>query len=143
MSQTRVSPALRRVVAERAHYRCSYCQTREDITGVAFTIDHIIPESLGGRTVLDNICLACWGCNLIKRNRIVGIDPRTGAVVRLFNPNTQQWHEHFAWQVDGLLVIGWSPTGRATINALQLNRTTLANARRLWITADQHPPREE
>ncbi|PKO20741.1 MAG: HNH endonuclease [Chloroflexi bacterium HGW-Chloroflexi-1] len=142
MSQTRIPSALRQAVAERSHYRCSYCLTPEDITGVAFMVDHIIPESLGGRTILDNLCLACWGCNLIKRDRIVGIDPHSGAVVRLFNPNTQQWLEQFAWQMEGLLIIGLTPAGQATVNVLQLNRAALVNARRLWIAAGQHPPDE-
>ena len=56
-----------------------------------FTVDHIVPESLGGRTMLDNLCLACWSCNLIKQDRIVAADPETGATVRIFNPNTQEW----------------------------------------------------
>ena len=98
-------------------------------------MDHIIPESLGGRTTLDNLCLACWSCNLIEQDRIVAADPETGATVRIFNPNTQEWGAHFAWQMDGLLVVGLTPTGRATVNALRLNRPELVNARRLWIEA--------
>ena len=96
MSHAFISPALRQTVAERSGCRCSYCQTAESITGALFTVDHIVPESLGGHTTLDNLCLACWSCNLIKGDRIVATDPETGATVRLFNPNTQEWHEHFA-----------------------------------------------
>lgn len=53
-------------VAERSQYRCSYCQSQQRLMGVSLTIDHIIPQSLGGATELDNLCLACWDCNLVK-----------------------------------------------------------------------------
>jgi hypothetical protein len=140
MSQTRLSPAVRQTVAERSRHRCSYCLTAEDLAGAYFTVDHIIPESLGGATVPDNLCLACWGCNLAKQDRIAVVDPTTGALARLFNPNTQLWRDHFAWEADGLLVVGLTPTGRATVSALQLNRPPLVNARRLWVAMGYHPP---
>lgn len=140
MPATRILPALRAAVAERARYRCSYCQTAENVTGSLFTVDHVIPESLGGRTIPENLCLACWECNRLKRDRITGLDPDSDTMVRLFNPNAQRWHEHFAWEMSGLLIVGLTPTGRATVTALQLNRVSLVNARRLWILAGWHPP---
>ncbi|OIO95145.1 MAG: HNH endonuclease [Anaerolineae bacterium CG2_30_64_16] len=142
MSHTRISPALRQAVAERSGHRCSYCQTAESITGSLFTVDHIVPESLGGQTALDNLCLACWECNLLKHDRIIATDPETGATVRLFNPNTQAWREHFSWQMVGLLIVGLTSTGRATVNAIRLNRPALVNARRLWIQIGSHPPQD-
>ena len=33
------------------------------------TIDHIIPKSLGGRTVWENVVSACRACNLKKGNK--------------------------------------------------------------------------
>lgn len=98
MSQTRITTALRRLVAEKSYHRCSYCLTVEEIVGALFTVDHIIPESLGGTTTSDNLCLACWSCNLIKGDRITALDPQTGETVRLFHPHTQVWSEHFTWQ---------------------------------------------
>lgn len=74
MSQTYLSPSLRAQVAAQSHNCCCYCLCQEDVAGVRFTIDHIIPESLGGETVAENLCLACWDCNLVKQNRIVGTD---------------------------------------------------------------------
>jgi hypothetical protein len=41
------------------------------------------------------------------------------AIVPLYNPRTQKWDEHFEMR-DGVIV-GKTPTGRATIQALQLN----------------------
>ncbi|HSN76100.1 MAG TPA: HNH endonuclease [Anaerolineae bacterium] len=140
MSRAVISAALRQAVAEASRYRCAYCQTSERIAGAEHTIDHIIPESLGGSTTPDNLCLACWRCNLIKRDRITAIDPQSGYSVRLFHPNRQIWHDHFAWQEHGLLVAGLTPTGRATVNALRLNRASLVRSRQLWIEAGWHPP---
>jgi len=105
-------------------------------------VDHIIPESLGGAAEPDNLCLACWGCNLFKRDRIAALDPETGVMARLFHPLAQIWHEHFVWQVDDLLIVGLTPTGRATVNALHLNRIPLVNARGLWLKIGWHPPKD-
>jgi len=140
MSKTSISPTLRQLVVEKSHYRCCYCLAQEDVVGMRFTVDHIIPESLGGTTTADNLCLACWDCNLIKQTRIAAIDPESGKMVPLFHPVQQNWHDHFAWRSEGVLVVGLTATGRATINALKLNRNLLVQARKRWIEADWHPP---
>jgi len=142
MSQAYISLALRATVADIARHRCGYCLTLERIVGALFTIDHIVPESLGGTTTLDNLCLACWGCNLHKNNRIAAVDPTTRELTRLYNPHTQIWVEHFEWQATGLLVAGITPTGRATVYALKLNRAPLVTARQFWIKAGWHPFQE-
>lgn len=107
-----------------------------------FTLDHIIPESLNGSNEIDNLCLACWECNILKNDRITGFDLQTGLEIRLFNPNTQIWREHFTWQENGLLITGTTPIGRATVETLKLNRPHLVNARQLWIAAGWHPPQD-
>jgi len=142
MSKTTVSLELRQFVAENSRYRCCYCLTQEEIVGTYFTVDHIIPEALGGQTTLENLCLACWDCNLIKQKRISGIDAMTNEMIALFHPNRQHWHAHFAWQQEGCLIIGLTPTGRATIETLRLNRPVLVQARKRWIQAGWHPPQD-
>jgi hypothetical protein len=127
-------------VTDHFDHRCCYCLTSEQIVGAEFTIDHIVPQSLGGASTEDNLCLACWRCNLIKRDRIAAADPESGVIVRLFNPRQQQWSDHFTWQQGGLTIAGLTPTGRATLAALRLNRASLVSARRLWIRAGWHPP---
>lgn len=104
--------------------------------------DHIIPEALGGPTVEDNLWLACSLCNAIKGDQISAIDPLNKQVVPLFNPRHQNWSEHFAWSAEGDLVIGLTEVGRATVEALQLNRELLVTARRNWITPGWHPPKD-
>ncbi|MDQ3812918.1 MAG: hypothetical protein M3347_03095 [Armatimonadota bacterium] len=67
-------------------------------------------------------------------------DPRTNALVRLFNPRLDVWHEHFRWSPTATLIIGRAAIGRATVIALRLNRPTLVRARRLWARHGLHPP---
>lgn len=95
MSDTRISAALRQQISERDRHLCSYCRTAEKVVGGELTIDHIIPESLGGPTEIHNLCLVCW--NLIKGNRIIGSAPLTAQLERFYHPVEQQCHEHFTW----------------------------------------------
>jgi hypothetical protein len=140
MSQTPIPPELRAEVALQSHYCCCYCYSQEDVAGIRFTVDHIIPESLGGETVVENLCLACWDCNLFKHNRIVGKDPETGEEVALFHPRQQKWDEHFRWERDGLFLVGLTSTGRTTVAVLRLNRPLLLRGRERWIAVGWHPP---
>ncbi len=138
----RISDNLRQQVIERARERCEYCQTQQIIV-VAMEIDHIVPESTGGETNLDNLCLACVGCNGFKLDFQIGIDPDTEKESPLFNPRTQNWHEHFKWNDDGLNIIGLTATGRATVVRLRMNRDAVVNSRRRWVEAGWHPPSDE
>jgi hypothetical protein len=63
---------------------------------------------------------------------MTGQDPHTGAEVGLFNPRKQLWEEHFRWADDGQTLVGMTPTGRATVVALDMNADLRAEARRLW-----------
>ena len=100
MSEAYISNALRHRVAVQTRHRCGYCLTSEAIVGTPMEIDHIIPQSLGGPTEEDNLWLACSLCNDHKSDRIAALDPRTGTIVRLFDPRHQVWREHFAWTAD-------------------------------------------
>ena len=134
----RPSPQLRREVAQRAQWRCEYCLTPHACAIQPFAADHIIPQSQGGKTTLDNLALAC-GCNLYKGNRAHGIDPQTGHRVSLFHPRRQKWKRHFVWSTDSLYVVGRTQAGRATVEALKMNRPELVNLRRILHIAGEHP----
>ncbi|MEK7278149.1 MAG: HNH endonuclease signature motif containing protein [Chloroflexota bacterium] len=142
MSATYISKSLREKIAEQGGRRCGYCLTPESIVGAPMEIDHLIPESLGGPTEEENLWLACPICNLYKSDQIAALDPETGETIRLFNPRLQTWNAHFAWSENGEQIGGITPGGRVTVIALNLNRPTLARARRLWVNAGWWPPTE-
>jgi len=140
MNRTSISQAVREHVAAEARYRCGYCQTQQAIIGMPLHIEHIIPQATGGSSETDNLWLACPPCNNYKGTQIHAPDPASGERVPLFNPRTQNWHEHFQWSDDGTEISGLTPTGRATVVALKLNRPPLLRARRRWVKAGWHPP---
>jgi hypothetical protein len=80
------------------------------------------------------------GCNNHTYNRIEVAEPVSVALVPLYNPRRDQWVDHFAWSDDALLIVGLTPTGRATIAALVLNREGIVNLRQLLVLIDEHPP---
>jgi hypothetical protein len=142
VSRTYVPAALRERVARSARRRCGYCLTQELVVGAPMEIEHIVPESLGGPTEEDNLWLACSLCNEHKGSRVAGRDPSTGETVALFHPRHQLWEEHLAWSTDGTRIIGRTPTGRATVLVLSLNRPSLVRSRRVWVRAGWHPPKD-
>src|SRR5258705_9753394 len=84
-----ISVTLQQQVREDAGRRCGYCLSSEIITGIPLEIKHIIPESIGGSTVRENLWLACHRCNKFKGNRTDAVDPVTQAAAPLFNPPLQ------------------------------------------------------
>lgn len=103
-------------------------------------IDHIIPQAAGGATSLDNLCLACSGCNSYKLDFQFGIDPLTGIDPPLFHPRQQQWDDHFRWSDGCLRLIGLTAIGRATISRLRINRAEAVESRRVWVAVGKYPP---
>ena len=127
-------------VAESAGYRCEYCLSPMQFNPDQPSIEHIHPSSRGGSDAPSNLALACQGCNNFKQVAIAAEDPATGVQAPLFHPRTDRWADHFAWSDDQVSVIGRTPTGRATISRLQLNRPGLLNQRRLLMLSGLHPP---
>jgi hypothetical protein len=134
-----ISLSLRRTLrAEFPESHCAYCHSPEKLLGMALEVDHIIPEVGGGKTELANVCLCCRTCNSYKGGRIYARDPLTGSQVRIFHPRRQQWRRHFAWSADGVLLIGLTASGRATIEAFQMNNQLIAHLRQVWIALRLH-----
>lgn len=105
-------------------------------------IDHILPESAGGTTTPENLCLACFSCNVHKGAQRTGIDPQTERSVPLFHPLQQNWLDHFAWSEDSVYIVGLTACGRATVATLKMNNLTVVRARRRWVAAGWHPPKD-
>jgi hypothetical protein len=135
-----VAAELRRRIRARFADCCAYCRTGESLTVTSFEIEHIIPRSVGGETVFENLCLACPTCNRYKAYRQIAVAPLTGQTVPLFHPQQQQWEDHFAWNEGATEIIGLTPTGQATIDALRMNRPQLIRLRRMWVKMREHPP---
>jgi hypothetical protein len=103
-----------------------------------FHIDHIIPIVAGGVTEEHNLALACVSCSLRKGARLEALDPQTGTMAALFHPRLDSWLLHFRW--DGERIVGVSPTGRATIAALKMNRPLVLAIRWEETQRGRHPP---
>jgi hypothetical protein len=136
----RVSAALRQTVAARAKNYCEYCRCPEDFSTDSFTVDHINPRQAGGETTAENLAWSCFGCNGRKYARTTYTDPQTGQNVALFNPRQQVWSDQFEWNEGFTQIIGKTPCGCATIEALKLNRLGVVNLRRLLVSAGLYPP---
>ena len=141
MSKRLSKAELRRLVFARARGCCEYCGSPARYTTHSFALEHIIPKHRGGKTVPENLALSCQGCNNHKHIKVKARDPVTRQLVALFHPRQHRWAEHLAWSDDYLEILGLTPTGRATIEALQLNREEVANLRRILITVGEHPPK--
>ena len=142
MSEPESIAGLKRQVAERAAGYCEYCRSQSRFAVQPFSVEHIEPRSGGGKTNAENLALSCQGCNNHKYNKTVGTDPATGEAAPLFHPRKKRWRDHFAWSEDGTQVLGLTPTGRATVVTLRLNREGVVNLRRVLFAAGEHPPRE-
>ena len=134
---------LRRQIHDLDQGRCAYCRTPEELAVTTFEIDHVVPTSAGGATTLDNLCLSCPACNRRKSVRQSLPDPETGNLVPIFHPRRQSWEMHFTWSKDTTRIIGLTPPGRATVQALQMNRPRMIRLRRLWLRMEQHPRQTE
>ncbi len=133
-----VSARLRRLVVMRAGRRCEYCGLSQDSQEATFHIDHIVPRMAGGLSLADNLALACVSCSLRKEARRSAVDPNSHRSVALFHPRRQRWSDHFRWV--GPRVLGLTPTGRATVVALRMNRPLVLAIRAEEVLRGRHPP---
>lgn len=129
MSAERVPASMQRRVRERAADRCEYCGIEQSTQEATFHIDHITPRVVGGATSLENLALACVSCSLRKGARQMAIDPLTGDTVPLLHPRNDAWSMHLRTTEEGA-VEGVTPTGRATVDALKMNRPLAIALRR-------------
>jgi len=135
---------LRYQVRQRAQFRCEYCHYPELLSSAPLSIDHLQPQSLGGTDDPDNLALACRRCNERRYNFTTGLDPDTVVGTALFNPRQQRWADHFVWSTGGTLLIGVTPTGRATCDRLDLNDERrsdkfIQTCRQQWSASGLHP----
>ena len=141
MSKPYISKTTRQLVFKRAGRCCEYCKSSADYTTDPFSIEHIVPLSKDGLNSLINLALSCMGCNGYKSIKIAFLDPITRLIFPLFNPRTMVWDDHFMWNKTSTIIVAKTPIGRATIEALKLNREELKNLRFALVAIGIHPPK--
>lgn len=114
-----ISPEIRQAVAARANFVCEYCLIAEADAYFRFQVEHIISRKHGGASELENLALACVFCNRHKGSDIASLKPETGDLVRLYNPRTMRWREHF--RLKEVVIEPLTEIGEATIRILQMN----------------------
>ena len=133
-----ISADLRGSVIARAANRCEYCGLAQQGQAATFHVDHVVPLANGGPTTLENLALACVACSLYKGARQKAIDPQSGQETPIFSPRRQVWSEHFRWEEER--IIGLTATGRATVDALKMNRPIILAIRAEERAIGRHPP---
>lgn len=122
-----VPELLRQAVIQRAGGRCEYCLLSQLAQEATFHVDHVVPQSADGPTKQENLALACVTCSLCKGARQTALDPQTKQEVPFFNPRSDTWREHF--RIEAAVLIGLTANGRATIEALRMNRPRIVATR--------------
>lgn len=65
---TTAKDKIRDAVITRDNRTCQYCG-KKNLYKRSLHLDHIIPESKGGRFVEDNLIVACAACNIRRGNK--------------------------------------------------------------------------
>lgn len=133
----RIPSELKQIVIQRASGRCEYCGLSQEGQEATIHIDHIIPIKAHGNTSAQNLALACVSCSLRKAARMTAVDPESGEETPLYNPRRDIWREHFRWE--GVRLVGLTAIGRATIEALNMNRMLILAIRKEEVLAGRHP----
>ncbi len=134
-----IPAVLVRVVRRRAADVCEYCLLPQSSQEATFHVDHIVPRAAGGATEAGNLSLACVTCSLRKAARFFAVDPISNELVRLFHPRDCLWRNHFILN-DEFLIEGLTPIGRATVNALGMNRNAIVSIRKDLNFLGRFPP---
>jgi len=53
-------------------FLCYYCGVKMELkfgTDQSFSIDHVIPQSQGGKDTVENLKFVCWRCNMMKKDK--------------------------------------------------------------------------
>ena len=140
MERKAIPRAVRRLVRERAGRRCEYCQHPDSLTTAPYVCEHVLPRVKGAGDTPDELAWSCPYCNGHKHIKTHARDPQSNRLMPLFNPRRQKWSQHFSWSEDSLLIVGRTATGRATVEALKLNREELIELRHALHAVGKYPP---
>lgn len=99
----------------------------------------MVSEKHGGRTEEENLALACAPCNRRKGSDIGSVIPGTEELVRLYNPRTDRWDEHFLLDPLTMAIVPRTVIGTVTVRMLGLNEPDRINERQLLFRAGRYP----
>ncbi|MCA9904974.1 MAG: HNH endonuclease [Anaerolineae bacterium] len=133
-----ISSEQRQLVRRRAGNCCEYCRVSQTGQLIGFQVDHIIAIKHGGTDTDDNLCLACYECNIYKGSNVAALDPLTRDATKLYDPRQQNWDDHFQINSDATLS-GSTPEGRATIVVLRMNDEERVKQRLGELMTDDYP----
>lgn len=69
--RAKLTPELRQQILARDYHTCCNCGLNtQDEPNLLLEVDHIVPISRGGKTVLSNLQTLCWKCNRAKSDDI-------------------------------------------------------------------------
>jgi hypothetical protein len=134
-----INEELRAEISQRASERCEYCLIHQDDAGFRHQVDHIVSRKHGGASVLDNLAFACVICNRNKGSDVASVEPRTGGIVRLFDPRHDRWVDHF--RIVGARIEPITDVGSTTVRLLRLNAPERILERRLLQSLGRYPQR--
>ncbi|MFG2400759.1 HNH endonuclease [Streptomyces lydicus] len=87
-----VPAAVRAFVYERDGWTCWLCQRpiRRDVQAphpLSHSVDHVVPQSRGGRHEASNLRAAHFLCNSLRGDRCAVVQPKAGAAKRSSHPS--------------------------------------------------------
>lgn len=115
----KIPASIKRIVAERAGFRCEYCRLSEAVSFYSFHIDHIKSTKHGGKTVLENLAYCCPDCNYFKGTDVATFGEDDARLIRFFNPRIDDWSEHF--HLNDVEISGKTEIGTSTERIFKFN----------------------
>lgn len=79
-----ISGELDAKIRRQAKNRCGYCLVPQKLVSYKLEIEHIVPRGIGGKSLEENLWLACRQFNLSKGMKTHGFDTITFRRVKIF-----------------------------------------------------------
>ena len=132
-----ISPKIRKLVAERATFRCEYCRVLEEDMFYSYQVEHIISLKHDGTSEPSNLAYACSICNQNKGSDLGTYLSESLRLTRLYHPRRDKWNAHF--EVEDGVISPKTKIGAATIKVLGLNNPDRIILRQVLTQANRYP----
>lgn len=115
-----ISDNLRKKVELRSNNTCEYCLIPIKETYFGGEIDHILSLKHKGKTIFQNLALACQPCNRNKGSDLGSNAVFSNVLTRFFNPRIDIWSDHFILDKNSE-IFALTEIGEVTINIFKFN----------------------